>query len=51
MREHKNEEKEKKKKIILIEVVKKDMAIKRVTESIIIDRMKWRKIIYVTYSN
>ena len=40
-------------KMISVEVIKnkKDMLIRKVTKSMILDRIEWRKIIYVANSN
>ena len=40
-------------KMISIEVIKnkKDILIRKVTKSMILDRIEWRKIIYVANSN
>ena len=35
----------------LVEVIKKDMGIKGVTKSMTIDRVEWRKIIYMADPN
>ena len=40
-------------KMISVEVIKnkKDMLIRKVTKSMILDRIEWKKIIYVANSN
>ena len=40
-------------KMISVEVIKnkKDMLIRKVTKSMILDRIEWRKIIYMANSN